>query len=110
MNSRMMATASVAASLMVVLGSAGAAHAVKDIGVKSQTCSGGYFGKLSVYQRGSGNMFAPGNDDSAPKWHSSSSTYRWIYDSESTGTGGGSWRVVANDTYMTSTPGCSNFG
>ena len=106
---RTMATASVAA-LMVVLGSGSVAYAAKDSGVQSHSCSGGYFGKLSVYQRGSGNMFAPGNYDTAPKWHGSSSTYRWIYDSESTGTGGGSWPVVANDTYTTATPGCSNFG
>lgn len=101
----------VAASTFILsLGLAGPAQATKDSGVHSYGCGSNY-GKLSIYQRGSGNSWAPGDwGPGYSQWNGNSSSYRWVYDLQDGGYGGGTWRVAANDTYSTVTPGCSAFG
>lgn len=90
--------------------------AAKDSGVKSWGC-GNKFGTLSVNLRGSGNSFAPGDwNPNLPdpyhnaKWHSNVRYFRWVSDHQNNFNGGGQWRMVANDTYSSAVPGCSDMG
>ena len=88
------------------------AHAYKDSGVGNRACSG--FGKLTAYQSGSGNSWAPGDWDTHPQWNPPSTAFRTITDyqyvSNANPGGGGNWRIVANDTYTNLVAGCSAMG
>ena len=96
-----------------VLGAAGTAFAYQDSGVGSRGCPGKY-GLLEVYQEGSGNSWAPGDWNSvtggSPQWNGDTNYYRWLYDYQDNGYGGGSYRNVANADYLTLTPTCSAAG
>ncbi|MEO5533851.1 MAG: hypothetical protein ABIR17_01810 [Pseudolysinimonas sp.] len=109
MKKKTVAAAAVCLTFAAVLGLAGAAQAATDSGVHSYSC-GGQFGKLSVYQLGSGNSWAPGDWSTSPQWNPTSSVYRWIYDTQNAGSGGGNWRNVTNGNYTTASPGCSPGG
>lgn len=68
---------------------------------------------LEVYQRGSGNSWAPGDwtaSGGSPEWHGDTSYYRWLYDYQNSGYGGGQYRNVTNGDYLTLTPTCSAAG
>jgi len=94
-----------AAAGMLTLGIPATAHAVRDSGVQTRSCSGTTFGGVSTYMRGSGNLWAPGDWDHRPAWRDSGSVYK-TQSSRSNRTGGGSWRVYANDTYSSVSTGC----
>lgn len=93
----------------MVLGSAGAASAYEDSGVGNRGCPGNW-GTLSIYQKGSGNSFAPGDYSHAAQWNGATTYYRWISDYQTSGTGGGYWRNVTNGDYTSLSTGCSNVG
>jgi hypothetical protein len=99
------------AGALTVAGPA-AAMAYKDSGVGTRA-SGSSWGKLQAYQRGSGNSWAPGDwrdGYTYSQWNGESVGYRWIYDSQNAGYGGGSWRVVASDTYSSLSTSCTSVG
>lgn len=96
-------------ALGMVLRSAGAASAAQDSGVGSRGCPGNW-GKLSVYQKGSGNSFAPGDYSHSAQWNGVTTYYRWINDFQTSGTGGGYWRNATNGDYTSLSTSCSNFG
>lgn len=109
MKKRTMAAILAGVMLASTVGISSAAYAYKDSSVQMKAC-GTQFGKLSIYQKGSGNSWAPGDWDNFSMWHPTSSTYRWVYDYQSSGTGGGGWRNVANDNYTSISAGCSVYG
>lgn len=98
--------------VLAVVGGVSSAHAFEDSGVQVRGCPG-QFGKLSAFQKGSGNSWAPGDWTGGfvnGQWSGTSTTYRWIYDSQNTGTGGGQWRNATNGDYTTLSASCSAFG
>lgn len=103
-------TAALGVALVAALtvGGAGAAFAYSDSGVHSKACP--KWGRLDVYQKGSGNTWAPGDWSTSPQWNPTSTSYRWITDIQSSGTGGGNWRASTNGDITTATPSCSNVG
>lgn len=96
-------------AMVLTFGVVAPASAIRDSGVGVRSCPG-QWGSLEVYQRGSGNSWAPGDWSTSPQWNSHSATYRWIYDHQNAGSGGGQWRVYANDTYGALSTGCRPFG
>lgn len=103
--------AAIVAGVIVSVGGAGVAQAAEDSGVGLKTCSSTYYGKLSAYQQGSGNSWAPGDwTGGYSQWHSDTSYYRWIYDYQNYGGGGGYWRNATNGDYTSLTPSCSVAG
>lgn len=106
MRKQTIAASAVAVSLVLTPGIGGAAYAYQDSGVHSYGC-GSQYGKLSVYQQGSGNSWAPGDWSAYSQWNGNTTNYRWVYDYENPGSGGGYWRVATNATYPTATPSCS---
>ncbi len=96
-------------AVSAVGGAAAAANAATDSGIHSKGCAG-QWGKLTVYQEGSGNSFAPGDYSSSAQWNPDSASYRYIYDLQNNGSGGGSYRNVTNGNYTSLTASCSAAG
>lgn len=109
MRKRTLTAAAAALGLVLTLGMGGAAYAYTDSGVGSYGCVGKY-GKLTVRQLGSGNSWAPGDWSAYPQWNGNSAVYRWVYDSQNPGSGGGYWRVATNGDYSSATPSCTTAG
>ncbi len=95
--------------LGLVTGVGATAYAFEDSGVHTKSCASGYWGKLSVYQRGDGVSYGPGDYSSAPQSNGYTSSYRWVYDN-GTYPGGGQWRVASNLDFTTNTASCVNLG
>lgn len=98
-----------AIAALIVLGGATSASAEEVSGIGYKACPGGW-GKLTAWQKGSGNSWAPGDYSAYPLRHGDTSYYRTIVDYQSPGSQGGSWRVATNGDYTTITPSCTNFG
>lgn len=99
------APATLVIAAVLALAFPSAAYAVRDSGVQSRGCSGTTFGGISVYMRGSGNLWAPGDWSHRPAWRDSGNVYR-TQTSRSTSTGGGYWRAYVNDWYTSVSTGC----
>ncbi|MBX3104447.1 MAG: hypothetical protein IT191_01195 [Microbacteriaceae bacterium] len=93
----------------ITLGTGGLAFAYEDSGIGSHAC-GSQYGLLKVVQQGSGNSWAPGDWSGSPQWNTYTSYFRTIYDYESSGYGGGYWRLTTNGQYSSITPKCTPNG
>lgn len=85
------------------------AFAIRDSGVGNRGCPGG-FGRLTVTMKGSGNTWAPGDWTEFPEWQPDVRYFRVVTDIQSGGSGGGNFRVYANDTYKALSTSCTKVG
>lgn len=106
MNFRGFATGALV-GLMLVSGASNA-NAIRDSGVGNKGCPASQVGKLTVYMNEDGNTWAPGDWSSNSQWNSYKSYYRYVYDWQDSGVGGGYYRAYANGNYTSLTASCSS--
>jgi len=87
---------------------ASSAIAIRDSGVGNKGCSSSQVGKLTVYMNEDGNTWAPGDWSPNPQWNAYKSYYRFVYDWQDSGVGGGYYRAYANGNYTSLAASCSS--
>jgi hypothetical protein len=97
-----------AAGIALTVAMAGPASAAADSGIRHHPCPNNNTGVITLQLRGTGNTWGPGDWQTGggyPEWQNTGGVYRTITDGGRM-TGGGYYRVVANDTYRNLVPSC----